>query len=127
METKTKIKLLIVDDETYVCEIMKEHFQRRGYSVSVANSAQEALPIIKENNLQIMLLDKRLPGLTGIELLRNIRQFNQDIKVIMVSGDGLDTETKEEMKKLNILEYLEKPVVLSVLDAALEKAASVNS
>lgn len=123
MNHNGKVKVLIVDDEKDVCKLMKEHFQKKGYRVSYATSAQEAVPLIRVKSPQVMFLDKRMPEVTGIELLRDIRQFNQELKVIMISADTLDTEIEQEMKRLNILGYLEKPVALSLLDEVLEMAS----
>ena len=124
MDEKEKRKLMIVDNEVGLCEIFQSHFQKKGYVVKFATSAEAALSLIKENNFQIMVVDKRMPGLSGIELVRQVRQFNQELRVIMLSADTLDTEMEEEMQRLDILAYLEKPIPLPALDAALEKAVS---
>jgi len=116
-----KIKLMIVDDEEGICEIMQSYFERKGYSVSSATSAAKALPIIKEIKPQIMLLDKRMPDKNGIELLKEVRVFNQELKVIMISADKLDPATAEEVRSLNLSGYMSKPLILSELDVALEK------
>lgn len=118
--TEKKPALLIVDDEKEVCEFIDLYFKRRGYSVLVANSAKEAIPIIKEKRPQVMLLDKRMPDISGIDLLRDIRQFNQEIKVIMVSADAPDPTTQLEIKDLCICGYLQKPVIVSELEAVVK-------
>ena len=73
-----KIKVFVVDDEEDTREYIKSHFKRRGYLMFTAGSAEEALPIIKEENPNIMLLDVNLPKMNGIELLKLVRQFNPD-------------------------------------------------
>ena len=122
---ENKIKLLIVDDEENIRELMKLHFNRRGFSVLTANSGLQAVTCAKENSPHIMLLDKRMPEMDGIEALGNIRGFNQDIKVIIISGDELDSDTSFKIKELNVAAYLLKPVDIADLDNILSKITSM--
>ena len=124
-EMERKIKILIVDDEKEICELVKSYFIRRGYDVFTANSGMQAIGLINENNPQILLLDKIMPDMTGIELLQIVRAFDQDIKVIMISGDELDEETKLQIKELGVFDYLNKPVIISLLYAAVIKLVSL--
>ncbi len=125
---ENKIKLIIVDDEGEIGELMESHFKRRGYDVLTANSGERAIALTKESNPQLMLLDKRMPVMDGIQTLEAIRAFNQVIKVIMISGDEIDAEMDSAMKKLNITGYLHKPIVVPDLDALVEKMSldSIN-
>lgn len=118
---ENRIKLLMVDDEAQICELMESHFIRRGYDVLTANSGKQAIDLTKANNPQIMLLDKRMPEMDGIQTLEAIRKFNQDIKIIIVSADELDSETESRIKGLNVAGYLHKPVIIGDLDAMVEK------
>jgi len=115
------VKLLVVDDEKDVCEYTALHLKRKGYTVLVANEPDEALSLIKKENPDIMLLDINLPGMSGIDLLRVVRQFNATVKVIMISGYPMDFQNDLQFKGLDILEFMHKPVPLSVLDSMLEK------
>ncbi|MFH1440949.1 MAG: response regulator [Candidatus Omnitrophota bacterium] len=122
---ENKIKLLIVDDEENIRELMKLHFNRRGFSVLTANSGLQAVTCAKENSPHIMLLDKRMPEMDGIEALGNIRGFNQDIKVIIISGDELDSDTQSQIKELNVSAYMLKPVDIADLDNVIGKITSM--
>lgn len=115
------LKILVVDDETEVCEYMAAHLRRKGYDALIADSAEAALPIIKEQNPDIILLDINLPGMSGIDLLKLVRQFNTIIKVVVISGYLIDFQHDEQFKGLCILESLQKPVPFSTLDSALER------
>jgi len=115
------LKLLIVDDVDEICEFVQSYFRRRGFNVFVAGSAENALSIIKEQSPDIMLLDMNLPGMNGVDLLRAVRRFNATVKVIMISGCPIDLQNAPQFKGLNILEFIHKPVPLSVLDSVLEK------
>ena len=123
MENKTK--LLMVDDETQICELMESHFTRRGYDVLTANSGKQAIDLTKANSPQIMLLDKKMPEMDGIQALEAIRKFNQNIKVIIVSADELDSETEARIKDLNVAGYLHKPIIIGDLDAMVEKVKNL--
>lgn len=122
MESKPdKIKLLIVDDEEDTREYVKSHFKRRGYLTLTAGSAEDALPIIKDEDPDIMLLDFNLPGMNGIELLRLVRQTNQTIRVILASGSDLILASDPRLKELNVTDVLQKPISFEVLEATLKK------
>lgn len=121
---ENRIKLLMVDDETQICELMQSHFARRGYDVLIANSGRQAIDLTKANNPQVMLLDKRMPEMDGIQTLEAIRQFNQELKVIIVSADDLDSETEARIKDLKVAGYLHKPLIIGEFDALVAKVAS---
>jgi YesN/AraC family two-component response regulator len=89
--------------------------------VLVANSGEEALPIIKEQNPEIMLLDMNLPKMSGIELLKLVRQFNNIVKVIMVSGYELNSNDPQ-FQELDIFEFMRKPIGFSELESIIKKA-----
>ena len=114
------IRLLVVDDEKDVCEYIATHLKRRGCDAFVANTPEEALTLIKAKNPHIMLLDINLPGMSGIELLKLVRQFNTVIKVIIISGYPMDINDSQ-FKGLDILEFIHKPFPFAVLDSVLEK------
>lgn len=121
---ENRIKLLMVDDEPQICELMESHFTRRGYDVLIANSGKQAIDLTKANNPNIMLLDKKMPEMDGIQALEAIRKFNQDLKVIIVSADQLDAETEARIKGLNVAGYLCKPIIIGDLDAMVAKVSS---
>jgi CheY-like chemotaxis protein len=118
-----KIKVFVVDDEEDTREYIKSHFKRRGYLMFTAGSAEEALPIIKEENPNIMLLDMNLPKMNGIELLKLVRQFNPTVKVILVSGSEMDPANDSQIKGLDVLEVVRKPVSFEALEEILKKAS----
>ncbi|MCX5704176.1 MAG: response regulator [Candidatus Omnitrophica bacterium] len=120
--SKRRIKLLVVDDVQSIREFVQYYFKERGYVVLMAASAEEALPIIKEEYPDIMLLDMNLTGMSGLELLKLVRQFNTEIKVIMLSGSNIDFKSDPRFKELNILDFIHKPSGLTELELAVEKA-----
>ncbi|MDP2941053.1 MAG: response regulator [Candidatus Omnitrophota bacterium] len=122
MDTQKKnLKLLIVDDTDDVCEFMQSYFRRRGFDVFAAGSAEDAIPIIREQSPDIMVLDMNLPGMSGPDMLKSVRQFNQAVKVIMITGYDLDLQSDPEFQKLNVFDVMHKPVTADALNANIEK------
>lgn len=119
-------KLLIVDDEKDICDLLTQMLERKGYKVYAANLCKDAIPIIKRETPEIMLLDRRLPDGDGIDLLEEIRKFNADLKVIMASAYDLDDADRKRIKDLNVLEYLHKPITIDILNKTLEKVSAVE-
>lgn len=83
-----KKKILFVDDETAILFLMKETFSLKGYEVFTATNALEALSILKENTIPIIVTDIQMPGLSGVELCKRIREFNHISVVIAMTGFG---------------------------------------
>ena len=123
--SSNKTKILVVDDLTVILEHFKWYFERRNFEVLTVASAEEALPIIKENNPDIILLDINLPKMSGIDLLKLVRKFNQTVKVIMVSGYNLDAATEALFQELGVLQFIPKPVELSELELTIKKALTL--
>jgi DNA-binding NtrC family response regulator len=115
------LKILTVDDEKEACGYMASYLRRRGHAALIANSAGEALSIVKTQSPDVMLLDINLPGMSGTDLLKLVRQFNSDIKVVIISGYSINLQYDPEFKELGVSEFIEKPMSFSTLDSALEK------
>ena len=118
------IKLLAVDDEALANAHLKSYFEKRGYTVFTATCAEEALPLIKKENTEIMLLDIGLPGMNGIELLQEVRKANRALKVILVSGYYNFDFSEATIKELDICECVHKPIGLMELEQIVKKALS---
>ncbi|MCX7662096.1 MAG: response regulator [Candidatus Omnitrophica bacterium] len=99
MEDKRKIKVLIVDDEADFRELLKFWLESKGYLVIVASNGQESLEKTKQENPDIIFMDLRMPVMDGVEAIKNIRQFNQDVPIIVISAYVEDPKVKE------VLEY----------------------
>ena len=117
-------KLLVVDDEAMANMHLKSYFEKRGYAVFTATCAEEALPLIKKENPEIMLLDIGLPGMNGIELLQEVRKSNRALKVILISGYYNLDFPDATIKELNIYECVHKPIGLVELDQIVKKVLS---
>jgi len=90
-----KIKVLVTDDEADFRQVMVFWLNSKGYDVAQADSGQAALKVIKENAPDIVFLDLNMPGLDGVDVLKEIRTFNQDLPVIIISAYVESARLKE--------------------------------
>jgi len=81
-----KIKILLVDDEPDFVEPLAFWLRAKGYGVSIASNGEKAIQLVKEQPPNVMFLDIKMPGINGIETLRRIREFNQDLPVFMLTA-----------------------------------------
>ena len=81
-----KIRILVVDDEPDITDMIVRHFTFKGYDIVGVNDPAEALKMIEDQNFQIVISDIVMPGLDGLELLRRIKEYNGGIQVIMITG-----------------------------------------
>jgi len=108
------IKFLVVDDEPDVVDQVKELFEIRNYAVVTAMSGEKALELVKKESPNIIILDIRMPGITGMDVLREVRKNYPKIRVIMLTGVE-DDVTKQMAMSLGASGYLTKPYSYSEL------------
>jgi len=115
-------KLFIVDDETEIVEILKPHFERRGFQVLTCPSGEEAVKSFQEWAPDLVLLDYKLKdAMTGLEVLKKLREFNSNTKVIFLTG-RLEDDVKKEAQELGVKVFLIKPVLMNALDEVVEQS-----
>ena len=112
------IKLLIVDDEKGLLEYLKEFFTQRGCLVETAISGDEVLNIIKIVKPDIVLLDIKMPGKDGLEVLKEIKDKDKNIKVIMVTV-AADEETRIKAERLGADGFVKKPFSVDYLEGVV--------
>ena len=113
--------VLVVDDEPGVRQGITQVLSDQGYTVRNAVDGKEALALMAETVPDLVLLDVRLPGLDGIELLKIIRQDHPDVGVVMITAYP-NIEGAVESMKLGALDYVVKPFRIDDLEAAVKKA-----
>jgi len=117
-------KILVVDDEQAICWAFKQLLQPEGYSVIVAASAEEGLDLAARERPDLVLLDVRLPGLSGLDALPRFREQNPDAPVLVMTAYGT-MDTAIEATKRGAYNYLLKPIhnddVLHHIRTALER------
>ena len=118
------IRILIVDDELSVCDVLGEFLAEKGYETETAYSGQEALEILCAKHYDLMLLDLKMPGMSGLELLKKIRKSSYQVGVVVLTGVQ-DLDLAREVMKYGAIDYLNKPVDLeqlaSTIDFAIKK------
>lgn len=111
-------RILVVDDEPDAVELLQEFLTSKGYEVLTASNGEEALRKVKEERPHLILLDVRMPGMSGLDVLRQVRQFDREIGVIMVTAVN-EEETGRESLRLGAFDYIVKPLNLEYLERSL--------
>jgi DNA-binding NtrC family response regulator len=113
--------ILIVDDEPIVRESLRDWLQDAGYQVMTAESGEQALELLDKNEFSVMILDVRLPGRTGIAVLREVRVKKPDLSSIIITAYPSSDLTAEALK-LGAMDYLIKPIVPDNLERLVREA-----
>ena len=119
--TMKKIKLLLVDDEENFVNTLAERLKMRDVPSKVVYSGEEALEAVKSEVPDVVVLDLRMPGIDGMEVLRKVRQTNPDVRIVILTGHGNEA-VEEEAKKLGAFHYHKKPVEIDELLGTVKKA-----
>ncbi|MBD3382089.1 MAG: response regulator [candidate division Zixibacteria bacterium] len=119
-----RINVLVIDDDPDVCKFLEHFLVKHEYEVVSVNDPEHALPMLKKQNFQIILLDIVMPKLDGVEVLKQIRHFDKDVCVIVLSGYPTFDRARDTFKN-ECYDFLTKPFeserLLSVLDGAVKK------
>ncbi|MFH1764304.1 MAG: response regulator [Gemmatimonadota bacterium] len=115
------IKLLIVDDETRFLNAIAQRLTKRGFDVRTAENGEEAIQIARSEKFDIALLDLRMPGMDGGEVLRVLKGEHQFLEAIILTGHG-SLESAVELTKVGAFSYLPKPYELEKLIEVLREA-----
>ena len=116
--------VLLVDDEAPFVETMTKRLTKRKLEVKTASNGPEALKVLDKNaNVEVVILDVKMPGMDGVETLKEIKKRHPLVEVIMLTGHAT-VETAIEGMKLGALDYLMKPCEMDLLMAKVEEAAA---
>jgi len=115
---------LIVDDEQVVCDVLRDELSEQGYRCTTVLSGNDALNQLAKQDFAIVLLDIRLPGISGMEVLRQMRSKQRSI-VIMVTAVN-DVDTAVEAMKLGASDYFVKPLDLDRVNTSIHVALQAN-
>ncbi|MBU0520344.1 sigma-54 dependent transcriptional regulator [bacterium] len=119
--SKSQLRILVVDDEELVRDFLKEALIRRSYDVDIAEDGKKAKIILQENTYDLVLTDLKMPGISGLELLRYIKAHHPDTQVIMITAYGT-IENAVEAMRLGAFDYVTKPFTSGEIDLVVEKA-----
>lgn len=118
---QSEIKLLVVDDETRFLEAIAKRLRKRGFDVRTAGNGPDALALARQEKFDIALLDLKMPGMDGGQLLAALKAEHRFLEAIILTGHG-SLESAVELTKLGAFSYLPKPYELDELIETLKDA-----
>jgi DNA-binding NtrC family response regulator len=121
-----QLRVLLVDDERDFLETMIKRLRKRNLEVAGVNSGEEALRMLRETPMDVVVLDVRMPGMDGIQVLREIKTINPLVQVIMLTGHA-NVEVAVEGMELGAFDYLMKPANLDELLYKIQDACKAKT
>ena len=118
-------KILVVDDDLDMCQIISDILKEEGYSVNSSNTGEDALIKIKKDHYDLMVLDYKLNGISGLVVLEKALQIMPSLKIIMISAFG-DKSIKTRARKLGVGDFLDKPFDLKILTQSVQDSLNRN-
>jgi DNA-binding NtrC family response regulator len=119
---KEQIQVLVADDERNLRKMLRAQLERWGYEVHLAKNGKEALDILENHYIDILITDLRMPEMDGMELLKKIHEKNEFLPVIMITAHGT-VDTAVEAIKIGAFDYITKPYDRMALKDILDKAS----
>jgi two-component system NtrC family response regulator len=117
----SSFRILLIDDEPAQVTSIKSFLQRRDFTILTANSGHEGLEIIKKENVDLVFTDFRMPIMTGLQVVQEIKRINPEIPVVVITAFS-DTEDAIQVMKNGAFDYLSKPIDLDELELLVDKA-----
>ena len=115
--------IVIIDDEDAVAETLADAVRGQGHTVAVGRSGTEALALLAEKTPDAVFVDLVMPGLSGVDLVREIRRDNPDLPIVVVTG-WAGPQDLDEVRRLGVTDIVEKPWALKYVDEALKSLAT---
>lgn len=115
--------ILIVDDELEFLELMNNRLQKRGFTVVTAETGEKALGLVEQNAFDAMVLDVKMPGIDGIEVLRRVKRIRPELPVLLLTGHA-SVEAAMTGVETGAVDYLLKPVPINDLIMRLRDIAA---
>jgi DNA-binding NtrC family response regulator len=117
-----RAEVLVVDDESIVCERLKEHLEKSDFLVETFTDSQKAVDRLKEKNFDVVITDLKMKGPTGLDVLHFIRMKGKETQVIMITGYA-SIEVYREADYSGVNAFIDKPFKMEDIDALVKKAA----
>lgn len=111
-------RILVVDDEPEVRNLLARFFGRKNYTVLGAETGAECLAVLERDTVDAVLLDLHMPGMSGLEVLRKIHAMHPDLPVVMITGDT-DEELAKATLKEGAFDYVMKPMNFDYLERTI--------
>ncbi len=116
-----KLRLLLVDDENEFVETLADRLKMRELDASIARDGEEALSAVKEDEPDVIVLDLKMPGMDGIEVLKRVKDAYPKVEVIILTGHG-SKKDEEAARRLGAFDYVKKPADLDSLVSRIKNA-----
>jgi two-component system response regulator (stage 0 sporulation protein F) len=110
--------IVIIDDEVVVAETLADAVRGQGHTVAVGRSGTEALALLAEKTADAVFVDLVMPGLSGVDLVKEIRRGNPELPIVVVTG-WAGPQDLDEVRRLGVTDIVEKPWALKYVDEAL--------
>lgn len=121
----TKPKIVAIDDEAEFIDILTNYFVPRGYDIEVAVRGTKGIELVKEKKPNVVLIDLKMPGIDGDEVVMLLRSIDPAPKVIFITAYDDGGKTKARLLKMGVYAYLDKPIAsLKQLEEIVNKAAN---
>lgn len=116
----SRLKILIIDDEKRITDKLKFHLEKIGFTVVTANTPEEGFRMIEEENPELLILDVMLPGMNGLDMLKQIKLDHPLLEVIMISGYG-DMDMVIQAMRKGASDFIRKPFQIMDIQLAVER------
>ena len=116
-----KARILVVDDEESIREFLDIMLKKEGYEVTLAEDGRRAQELIKKKTFDMVISDLQMPHMTGVELLKFTKEFNEEIVFMIITAFGT-TETAVEAMKLGAYDYITKPFKIDEVSILINNA-----
>lgn len=124
--TPADCPIFVVDDDPAILRGIGRSLEELGYPVTVFSHPQDVLDALPHKGLALLISDRDMPDIEGIELVREVLESDPDLAVIMLTGAPTARSALDSLR-LGVVEYLQKPVSMDLLEDAVEKALTVRS
>ncbi|WP_298440095.1 sigma-54 dependent transcriptional regulator [Geobacter sp.] len=118
-------RILVADDEESMRWVLSKALRKKGFTVDLARDGEEALRLIQANPYDLAILDIKMPGLSGLELLDKVRELKSDLLMVIMTAEASMKNAVEAMKR-GAYDYITKPFDLDVIDAIIEKVSKAR-
>ncbi|MDA3845504.1 MAG: response regulator [Vallitaleaceae bacterium] len=122
-----KIRILVIDDEAIIRDLLKDILEMLNYEVLITGSPKEAIQIFasEHKSIHLVILDMIMPEMNGRQLFRELKCIKPSVKGILLSGYSLEGEVEKSLSE-GIIDFLQKPVSIKELSSVLQRITNLD-